>query len=489
MLGLTLGGRYRIIQQLGKGGFGVTFLAEDMQRPKNPKCVVKLFQPVAQDPNTLTAGKQLFDREAETLEVLGTHNQIPRLLAHFQEHQNFYLVQEFVEGHDITQELLPGKKLSEPYVVKLLKDILEILTFVHHNNHIHRDIKPSNIRRRQSDGKIVLLDFGAVKQLSTQVVNSQGQTTNTIAIGTRGYMPSEQAQGNPHFNSDIYALGIIAIQALTGTTPAELVTDIQTGEIEWRNHLKIDIRPELADVLDKMICYDYRQRFTSAKSVLEALKDVFEGLPDTSVYPLPTGKQTSHHIARQPSFPQKKIIIFAALGIGLALVAIAGIFILTFRSQTTAVNKATKYNNDEFGFAIKYPADWERVDINNPITKEVVIFSSPKQNPQDQFKENVVVRVENFPGTLEESQKYFKNEIENSFSQVNILSSDTTTLAHKLASQIVFMGKDEDRELKNLQVWTLKDEKAYVITYTAEVNEYDKFLKKARTIVKSFEIN
>ena len=283
MVGLTLSGRYRIVQQLGKGGFGVTFLAEDTQRPGNPKCVVKLFQPVASDPDTLTAGKQLFDREAETLEVLGTHNQIPRLLAHFQEDQKFYLVQEFVEGHDISQELFPGKKLSEPYAIKLLKDILEILTFVHRNNHIHRDIKPSNVRRRDSDGKVVLLDFGAVKQVSTQVVNTQGHTTNTIAIGTRGYMPSEQAQGNPHFNSDIYAVGIIGIQALTGNTPAALVTDIQTGEIEWRNHLLLDISSGFADILDKMIRYDYRQRFDSAESVVEALNEISGVSPHRTV--------------------------------------------------------------------------------------------------------------------------------------------------------------------------------------------------------------
>lgn len=144
-------------------------------------------------PYTLNAGKILFDREAEALEKLGHHDQIPRLLAHFEDNQKFYLVQEFIEGHDFTQELRPNKQLSEAFVIQFLSDILEVLAFVHQQQVIHRDIKPSNIRRRESDGKLVLIDFGAVKQVSTQVVNSQGQTKVTIAIGSPGYMPSEQS--------------------------------------------------------------------------------------------------------------------------------------------------------------------------------------------------------------------------------------------------------------------------------------------------------
>jgi serine/threonine-protein kinase len=123
MLGQTIGGRYRIIRQIGKGGFGVTFLAEDIQRPGNPHCVVKQLKPMATDPYTLRAGKILFEREAEVQENLGNHDQIPRLLAHFEENQEFYLVQEYIEGHDLSQEVLLGKQLSEPVVIKLLEDI------------------------------------------------------------------------------------------------------------------------------------------------------------------------------------------------------------------------------------------------------------------------------------------------------------------------------------------------------------------------------
>ena len=145
IMGQKLGGRYQILEKIGKGGFSVTYLAEDMQRPGNPQCVVKQFKPMSTDPYALREARRLFDKEAEILETLGNHNNIPRLLAHFEEAQEFYLVQEYIEGHDLSKELLPGKKLSEPYVFKLLQDILEILIFVHQQRVIHRDIKPSTV--------------------------------------------------------------------------------------------------------------------------------------------------------------------------------------------------------------------------------------------------------------------------------------------------------------------------------------------------------
>ncbi len=214
-----------------------------MQRPGNPQCVVKQLKPLASDPYTLREAKRLFDQEAKTLEELGKHDQIPRLLAHFEENQKFYLVQEYIEGHDLNQEVIPGKQLSEAVVIKLLQNILEVLAFVHQQKVIHRDLKPSNIRRRQSDNKVVLIDFGAVKEITTQVVNPQGQTTFTIPIGTRGYTPSEQTNGKPKLSSDVYTCGIICIQALTGINPNPDVegfpTHPHTGEIIKTNYWQI----------------------------------------------------------------------------------------------------------------------------------------------------------------------------------------------------------------------------------------------------------
>src|ERR671933_63504 len=167
MLGKTLSGRYKIVKHLGGGGFGQTYIAEDLQLPGNPLCVVKQLKPKATEQLALQIARRLFDREAQVLYQLGNHDQIPRLLAHFEEEQEFYLVQEFIEGHELRQEMPIGVHLSETQVIAILQDILKVLEFVHQQDVIHRDIKPSNLIRRKRDGKIFLIDFGAVKQLST----------------------------------------------------------------------------------------------------------------------------------------------------------------------------------------------------------------------------------------------------------------------------------------------------------------------------------
>jgi eukaryotic-like serine/threonine-protein kinase len=271
MLGQLLDGRYQITKVLGVGGFGRTYVAEDTKL-YHSLCVVKQLKPMATDPMTLQVARRLFESEAQLLHKLGTHDQIPQLLAHFEENEEFFLVQQFIDGHPLSDELTPGKRLSEPYTIALLQNILQTLAFVHQNQVIHRDIKPPNLIRRNSDGKIVLIDFGAVKQISTQVVTRQGVTKMTVSIGTPGYMPSEQSRGIPKLSSDIYGVGIIGIQSLTGLMPQELEEDEQTAEIKWRD--LVQVSPPLADILDKMIRYDFRQRYKSAVEALAAVQQL-----------------------------------------------------------------------------------------------------------------------------------------------------------------------------------------------------------------------
>ncbi|MBD2167863.1 serine/threonine protein kinase [Calothrix membranacea FACHB-236] len=273
MLGNLLDGRYQVLQVLGGGGFGQTYIAQDTHRPGSPRCVVKHLKPFTQNPEFLTTARRLFTSEAETLEKLGYHDQIPRLLAYFEENHEFFLVQEFIVGYSLKAELLPGRRWTEEQVVQLLQQILGVLDFVHGHQVIHRDIKPDNIIRRQTDSKLVLIDFGAVKQIQTQLRTAiTGHVETTIAIGTPGYMSTEQGQGKPRPNSDIYSLGIIAIQALTGLHPRQLQEDPNTGEIFWEN--QANVSPGLASVLSKMVLYHFKERYQSAADVLEALRNL-----------------------------------------------------------------------------------------------------------------------------------------------------------------------------------------------------------------------
>ncbi|WP_293151101.1 MULTISPECIES: bifunctional serine/threonine-protein kinase/formylglycine-generating enzyme family protein [unclassified Microcoleus] len=283
MLGRTLRNHYQIIKFLGQGAFGDTYLAKDLDLPGHPQCVVKHFKPKDSNPDILPIAKRLFDSEAETLYKLGKlHDQIPRLWAHFEEHGEFYLVQDFIAGQDLTKELTPGKKFSESYTITLLCDILEILAVVHQQNVIHRDIKPANIMRRH-DGKIVLIDFGAVKQVSTIVVNVDGQSSSTIAIGSSGYMPSEQANRRPKLASDIHAVGMIGIQALTGQPPFKLPEDLNTGEIIWRE--RASVSNYLANILDKMVRDHFSQRYQNAGEALQAILSLSQPAPLPALFP------------------------------------------------------------------------------------------------------------------------------------------------------------------------------------------------------------
>ncbi|MBK1989284.1 CHASE2 domain-containing protein [Sphaerospermopsis aphanizomenoides BCCUSP55] len=267
--GKILAGRYKIIKVLGAGGFSETYIAEDIQRPGNPQCVVKQLKPATTKQENLTLARRLFNAEAKTLEKLGTHNQIPQLLAYFEEDEEFYLVQEYILGHPLNQELISGKCISENLAIPLLKELLEILRFVHENGVIHRDIKPNNIIRRHSDWKLVLIDFGAVKEVSTQITESLDSTAFTIGIGTKGYAPSEQCFGRPKYNSDIYAVGMVAIKALTGIAPHELERNVD-GEVKWVDQAIVS--DDLAQIINKMVLDDYKQRYNSAFQVLEDLK-------------------------------------------------------------------------------------------------------------------------------------------------------------------------------------------------------------------------
>lgn len=269
-----LGGRYKVISQLAAGGFGQTFVAHDLHMPGHPKCVVKQLKPQVSDVESLQTARRLFDTEAQVLYHLGNHDQIPRLLAHFEESQDFYLAQELIEGEPLAEELLPGQAWPEGKVIALLQDILNVLAFVHQQQVIHRDIKPSNLIRRRRDGRIVLIDFGAVKQVSTQMASSKtGRTNMTISIGTHGYMPKEQLGGNPRFSSDVYAVGMVGIQALTGAHPRFLAEDAHTGEVIWRDRVQ-QISPEFAAIVEKMVRYDFRARYMSAADALQAVRSL-----------------------------------------------------------------------------------------------------------------------------------------------------------------------------------------------------------------------
>ncbi len=264
--------RYRGVKALGQGGFGTTFLAIDMGLPGNPPCVIKQLRPTTADPNIFQMARELFEREAQTLGRIGNHPQVPRLLDYFEWNKDFYLVQEYVKGNNLQQEIKRHGTVSEAGARQFLSEVLPMIEYIHSQQVIHRDIKPANLIRREQDKKLVLIDFGAVKnQVNPQAAaESSDQTALTsFAIGTPGFAPPEQMALRPVYASDIYALGVTCIYLLTGKSPKDLDYDQKTGEMMWRK--EVDISENFAKVLQKMLEVSVRHRYQTADEVLRAL--------------------------------------------------------------------------------------------------------------------------------------------------------------------------------------------------------------------------
>jgi len=340
VIGATLRNRYKIIRLLGRGGFGDTYLAEDGDLPNHPLCVVKHFQPKSTKPAVLPIARRLFHREAQVLYKLGkNHAQIPALFAHFEERGEFYLVQEFIDGDNLTKEIYPGHRLTEKQIKKLLTEILEVLAFVHQENIIHRDIKPQNIMRRRQDSKIILIDFGAVREISALTVNSQGQSSLTVIVGSPGYMPSEQAAGQPKLSSDVCALGMLGIYALTGIRPHELPKDPTTGEVIWRNWANIS--KEMAMFLDKMVRYHFNERYQSAGEALLALELITRPQQQKQLALQPATTIQSIPTQLKSGFSRRQFIqIFGFMGAGFSLAIVGEHLLSWWKFREKPVQKA-----------------------------------------------------------------------------------------------------------------------------------------------------
>lgn len=338
-----LRGHYRVIKLLSdEGGFGRTYLAEDVDK-LNEQCVVKQLAPKFQEASALRKAVELFKEEAKRLQQLGEHNQIPTLLAYFEQDNYLYLVQQFIDGQNLLKELQQQGTFSESKIRQLLLDLLPILKFIHDRGVIHRDIKPQNIIRRQSDGQLVLIDFGASKQLSTTVMMKTG-----TAIGSHGYTPIEVMQdGKAYPASDLFGLGATCFHLLTGIRPSQLWMEQGFSWVtSWRKYLTnsgsgITSRLKLGKVLDKLLKTDIEKRYQSASEVLSDLMSVspssavLSTLISTHQAQLTTSRSASTTLQLVGAKLRNQLIISAAI----VVLAIAGVWYSL--SRPVAITKSS----------------------------------------------------------------------------------------------------------------------------------------------------
>lgn len=536
LVGQTIQGRYYVVKQLGRGGVGVTFLAED-QQCFDSQCVVKQLKPKTDNPQTLAIARRLFNREAEIMNRLGHCDRIPRLLAYFEQDNDFFLVQELIEGHDLSQEIISGQPWSENKTITFVQDVLEVLLVVQQNSVIHRDLKPSNLMRRQQDDKIILIDFGSVKQVSTQIIDAAGQVKQTVAVGTKSYMPMEQMMGRPGFYSDIYALGVIAIQALTGTTPNQLAIS-DSGEIIWRTKLnpQVNYQPRFLDILDKMVRFRHQDRYTSAGIVLAELKKLDAEQNNTEETIIVSNRQpvapqnnqprlditkekttnghstssrkqvaaqsrisnnsleSNHQTSTITKSPQKSNskLVSVIVGIIALLAAIFGGWLL-MKPKTTEPEITTKpeiklslYQNSDQNFVIDYPDTWSPKNRDG-IFAIGVVFVSPLEDDSDQFKERVSVMIKDLgeDTSLEQYTEQSLDEIR--LFDPNVQEAQTVNLGAGEGRQIVFTSEEHELPVQKMQTWTVKDNQVYEITYTAKAESYDKYLPTVEKMIESFQ--
>ena len=311
---LLLKDRYRAIKPIGQGGFGRTFQGVDESRKSQVNCAIKQFFPQQQGTNNIKKAAELFHQEATRLEALGSHPRIPKLLAYFEQEQHYYLVQEFINGQNLAQELAEKGTFQESEIRQLLTDLLPVLEFVHANQVIHRDIKPENIIRRYSDSTLVLVDFGAAKYTTETTLGKTGTT-----IGSAAYTAPEQVRGKAVFASDIYSLGVTCIHLLTQIPPFDLFDSGENTWV-WRDYLRqtnTSVRHQLGEVLDKMLQGATNRRYQSAKEVLK----------DLNVIATP-----------KAALKSKKPLIAA----GIILLGLAGFYYLKPRPQPVTMQQPTE---------------------------------------------------------------------------------------------------------------------------------------------------
>jgi serine/threonine protein kinase/Flp pilus assembly protein TadD len=331
--------RFKVIEPIGRGGFGKTYLAEDTHKLSEP-CVVKQLAYQAQGTWAAKKAVELFEQEAQRLQQLGENPQIPTLLAYFQEGGLLYLVQQFIEGQDLLKELQQRGEFGEAQIKQLLFDLLPVLQFTHERGIIHRDIKPPNIMRRYKDGKLILIDFGVSKLISQTTI---GAGSVGSILGSYGYAPLEQMQdGKAVFASDLFAIGVTCFNLLTGMSPIQLQTNYGYSWVSnWQQYLSSPISGQLKAVLDRLMQTDLQNRYQSASEVLNDLQSqtVPPTVPPPSPSPIPPPTplpQTFIGNVPPTSQPHKRSMFMPALIVGTGVATVAAVAMITSYPKATS---------------------------------------------------------------------------------------------------------------------------------------------------------
>jgi serine/threonine-protein kinase len=486
-------GHYQTIKPLGKGGFGATFQAIDLKSVNQRQCVIKRLnikideiQSAHDKPEEVDrivkSIEAAFYREAQALEFLGDNNgNIPTLYDYFsftapafgqQEKPEFkYLVQQYIEGEDLSKELRRKGRFSETETLDFLKQILPVLQFIHDQNSIHRDIKPSNIVRETATQRLFLIDFGAVKQ----VVSGETNIKKSLPIFTKVYASPEQREegriAEVYPSSDLYSLAVTCLELLTGITPVDY---LDNNYRNWRQQASKIISPSLDNILDKMLKVNPRHRFQSAAEVMTAVNEARITTPPTAP-PTIIPKQLK---------TLKPLLIKSVFLIIPIIVGVIGVN--SYLQPPINVVEVVEYAKS--GIKFKYPKNWQETPAIDKLTRIV-----PKNMISSSLTPEFFITIDELfqSETLADYTKFSIGQIEALGQNAKIIKSGQIQLGETQGYQVVYESRDNIHKVNflEMQVWIVNDKKAYILTYRAKDKSYPEFAKTVEeTIIKSFRL-
>ncbi len=507
IVGKILSDRYRIIRELSQDDFSTLYAAEDLANVNSPQCQIERLQPQYESEVLGTQSwqkvLQAFVEQGNVLKKISQHPQIPQLLAFFECDRQFYLVQELFESETLEQRL-ERSLIDEAEAIEWLQEILRILEFIHQANVAHLNIQPSSLIQHQ-DGRKFLTNFAAIKN-SILFKNKSLQT-----IVNQDFAAPEQIEGKADFTTDVYALGKTIIYALTKKVsefiqPKTPSPDDTQQASTSNTYSSADIDSKLASILNKMVEKKPSLRYQSAAEVIAELDFEQQNVvvfpppfalnpqsPQSSGGEMPfTVMPKSRKQIRSKSnsrFKFSKRIIWSLL----ALPFIIALIIIFIGMNKNAYQGFVDYVNNYYQFKLKYPQTWSKRDLDDPITGEVVVFASPLENNADLFLEKVSIAVEYLPSkstTLEQyGQTVFKRIKQDKANNIEIDENRQTKIDEFPARMIVYSRQERGLQLRQMEVFTIKNKQVYIAIYTAEKAKYSKFLETAEKIIDSWEIN
>ncbi len=490
IVGKILCDRYRIVRELSQDDFSTIFDAEDLATPEQPECQIEQLQP-SYDSEVLGAKSwqrvsQAFVRQGNIFQNISQHPQIPQLLAFFECDRSFYLVREYIKGQTLSQKL-ELSLIDETSAIDWLKDILGILDFIHQAGITHLNIQPSSIIE-QYDNKKFLTNFSTVKDTILFDKSTVKSPPNTE------FMPPEQTEGITDFSTDIYALGKTIIYALNGkkNKPAEVSSLSKEQLITSTN-----IRAELADILKKMVEERSDRRYQSAAEVLNELdfgKQVVTLPPPMFAnFQQPIASTASdRYTSGQKTNKSKSANKHKFIWLLLALPFVVASAIISIGINKNAYDGYQTYSDINYRFVIKYPQNWSERSLDDPITGDIVVFSSPLGTNGDLFREKVYLTVEYLSSDDISLEQYTQNVVERirqaQGSKIKVESDRSVSISKLPTSVVTYNRTSDNMALKQMEAFAIKGDRAYIAIYTAEATEFDKFLDTVNKTINSWSI-